>query len=159
MRTNLAKAWPHTGGRIREEKQRNAGVRYFSSPRIFSRWALVARLPVDPTLVSYRPSLPAQLSNHSPLIWSTWTSSRRTMRRDHPLLFGLAALVARSFQLGGHSLALGATSDLAVYPKCSVPEYGQCGGIGYTGKKCCEFFRMSPLSSASASKASSQTRD
>ncbi|KAG0653711.1 laccase, multicopper oxidase, benzenediol:oxygen oxidorectuctase [Rhodotorula mucilaginosa] len=59
------------------------------------------------------------------------------MRRDHPLLFGLAALVARSFQLGGHSLALGATSDLAVYSKCSVPEYGQCGGIGYTGKKCC----------------------
>jgi hypothetical protein len=77
------------------------------------------------------------------------------MRRDHPLLFGLAALVARSFQLGGHSLALGATSDLAVYSKCSVPEYGQCGGIGYTGKKCCEFFRMSPLSSALANELDS----
>ena len=69
------------------------------------------------------------------------------MRRDHPLLSGLAALVARPFQLGGHSLALAATSDHAAYPKCSVPEYGQCGGIGYSGKKCCEFFRMSPLSS------------
>lgn len=78
------------------------------------------------------------------------------MRRDHPLLFGLAALVVRSFHLGGHSLALAATSDHVAHPKCAVPEYGQCGGIGYTGKKCCEFLRMSP-SSALANEITSQT--
>ena len=77
------------------------------------------------------------------------------MRRHHPLLFGLAALVARSPQLGGgHSLALAANSDGVTYPKCSVPEYGQCGGIGYSGQKCCEFSREIPYVGAGKHKRS-----
>ncbi|GAA5867302.1 hypothetical protein JCM3774_003538 [Rhodotorula dairenensis] len=59
------------------------------------------------------------------------------MRRSHPFLVGLAALITCFVPPGGYGTALAAGIDSTYYPGCPVAEYGQCGGIGYTGPKCC----------------------